>query len=190
MTWHQSLGHKGPVLWPRCIGTKGSNPVITVLYSTSHKAQKKFFPLSVVTPCRTKVTRHKYGHHHTLPTAQASFNTAGIGIHKENLAVKWHLWYTLLWSCESVSGINKIARWMITETTKHTGQYTCYSLTPPYCYVQKEMSVTYLLTHSMQHSPSWEANQFAATQEIPHILWNPKVHYHIHKCPPPVSILS
>ena len=50
--------------------------------------------------------------------------------------------------------------------------------------------LTYLLVYSMEQIPSWEANQFAASQEIPHILWNLKVHYHIHKCPPPVLILS
>ena len=50
--------------------------------------------------------------------------------------------------------------------------------------------LTYLLTYSMQQSPSWRANRFSASQEIPPILWKPKVHYNIHKCPPPVPILS
>jgi len=50
--------------------------------------------------------------------------------------------------------------------------------------------LTYLLTYSTVQIPSWEANRFAVSQEIPRISPNPKVHYRTHKRPPPVSILG
>ena len=49
----------------------------------------------------------------------------------------------------------------------------CPSLLTPWCRVLLE-----------------EANWFAASQEIPRISRNPKVHYRTHKRPPPVSILG
>ena len=42
----------------------------------------------------------------------------------------------------------------------------------------------------MVQSPSWEANWFAASQEIPRISRNPNFHYRTHKRPPPFSILG
>ena len=48
----------------------------------------------------------------------------------------------------------------------------------------------YWLTDCKVQSPSWAANWFAASQEIPHISRNPKVHYRTHRRPPPVSILG
>ena len=50
--------------------------------------------------------------------------------------------------------------------------------------------LTYLLTHSMVQNLSWEANWFAASQEIPRISRNPKVHYRTYKRPPNISILG
>ena len=53
--------------------------------------------------------------------------------------------------------------------------------------------LTYLLTYLLT---PWsrvlleKPTGFAANQEIPRILWNPKVHYLTHKRPPPVPILS
>jgi len=47
---------------------------------------------------------------------------------------------------------------------------TAVPLAPPPNY-------TYLLHGAESFLSSWEANWFSASQEISHILWNPKVHY-------------
>jgi len=53
---------------------------------------------------------------------------------------------------------------------------------------------TYLLgivnTHSTVQSPPWDANCFAASQEIPLISRTPKVYYRTHKRPPTFPILG
>ena len=46
------------------------------------------------------------------------------------------------------------------------------------------------ITNPMDSSLSWEAKGSSANQEIPRILWNPKVPYRIHNSPTLVAVLS
>jgi len=48
----------------------------------------------------------------------------------------------------------------------------------------------WLLTYLLHGAESWEANCFAASQEIPRISQNPKVHYRTYKRPPAFSFLG
>jgi hypothetical protein len=71
-----------------------------------------------------------------------------------------------------------------------------HKFTPDYMTIDQtktlvdEENIALSLTYSMEQSPSSEANRFAASQEIPHILWNPKIHYRIYKSQPPIPIQS
>jgi hypothetical protein len=97
------------------------------------------------------------------------------------------------WWCPDQLGINNLCCvdvWGAYEWTNWCPAYV--ELWPLWRWlVEAETYVGVIdLTNSMEQSPSWEASRSPASQEIPRVLWNPKVHYRTHKSPPPVPILS
>jgi hypothetical protein len=65
----------------------------------------------------------------------------------------------------------------------------------PYCTLRPNQPLWFshpnnnTLTNFMEPSPSWEAISHSVTQEWPNTLWNPTLHYRVHKSLLPVSTL-
>ena len=94
-------------------------------------------------------------------------------------------------SCTSTCAIKSLIQNLV--KVKRSVEYVTEIQNILNCYNTKHLIISHKiskLTNYMEQSPSWEANSFSASQEIPRILWNQKVHYRIHNSPPPVPILS
>jgi len=83
-----------------------------------------------------------------------------------------------------------ILKWITVQPLQYPWQFLWIFIISIFCYsccVYDSglaiiiLNIISMLTYSSVQCPSWEANGFAASQEIPRISRNPKVHYRTHK---------
>ena len=105
----------------------------------------------------------------------ASCNTKKLCVCPDNLFMRFRLYSEYIW---------------ITCLEGHSNNRFVFLLVAHCVLWEVRIKISYIITNIIEQSPSWEAKRSSASQEIPWILWNPKVHYRVRKSPPPVPILS
>jgi hypothetical protein len=84
---------------------------------------------------------------------------------------------------------------MSNKYTKY-GSYKCKNLSKIKFQLQENLWLRKIdtgivaLCNVMSQSQNQEANSRLEVYKIIHILWKPKVHYHVYESPPMVSVLS
>ena len=92
--------------------------------------------------------------------------------------------FTMTYDC-SLSAVHEHKRWQTWHArTLLMWQQTHHDMSR----VHNELKVHFHGAESFLRS--WDLIRFSATQEIPHLLCNPKFHFRIHNSPPSIPILS
>ena len=115
------------------------------------------------------------GSNHTSRSVHLSHHEQP-NVPRSSAAVYIYLYYTMSWKLPAVQ--------LPTEHSCQILVWSCISRSSHAYYMPQP-----LLTYSKQQNPSWRANRFSASLEIPRILRNPKVNYRIHNSRPPVPLL-